>query len=342
MQSFEQFLQQVFDRGHALLDDLSEKWRPHSNRRSIAILILAGFFATFVYLYVVRPPDNFPVDSLVSVPTGESLGQVTRELADAGVVRSSFVLRVLVTMMGRERAVHAGDYIFKEPLDIFAVAHSLATGLYGLEPVRVRVPEGATTREMAKIYGTQLERFDGDRFLAKARGEEGYLFPDTYFFLPNATEDIVLETMRQNFDQHIATIQGDIASSSRPLSELIIMASILEREAFNTKDRRLISGVLWNRIDRKMPLQVDAVFAYTLGKGTFQLTMADLTSDSPYNTYRYKGLPPTPIGSPSLDSILAAADPIESDYLYFLADHSGVTHYCQNYACQLSNKRRYF
>ena len=91
-----------------------------------------------------------------------------------------------------------------------------------------------------------------------------------------------------------------------------------------------------------MPLQVDVTFIYTLGKGTFQLTMKDLVSDSPYNTYRYKGLPPTAIGSPSLDSLRAAATPIKNDYLYFLADHRGVTHFCKNYACQLANKAKYF
>jgi UPF0755 protein len=168
------------------------------------------------------------------------------------------------------------------------------------------------------------------------------LFPDTYFFLPNANESIVIQTLRQNFDAQVATIQPDIDASGHPLSDIVTMASILEREAYNTTDRKLISGVLWNRIERGMPLQVDAVFAYTLGKGTFDLTMADLTSDSPYNTYKFKGLPPTPIGSPSLDSLEAAANPTPNDYLYFLADRHGVTHYCKTYSCQLANKARYF
>jgi len=160
--------------------------------------------------------------------------------------------------------------------------------------------------------------------------------------LPNANEQSVLQAMRENFNDHIKELAPEIASSTHSLSDVIIMASILEKEAFNTKDRRMIAGVLWNRLKKGMALQVDATFLYTLGKGTFQLTKADLAADSPYNTYKNKGLPPTPIGSPSLDSIEAALNPIPNNYLYFLADHDGVTHYCKDYDCQLANKELYF
>jgi len=196
--------------------------------------------------------------------------------------------------------------------------------------------------EMAALFDKQFERFDADNFLAQTKLQEGYLFPDTYFFLPNVTEDTVIQAMRQNFDAQIEPLLPQIASSTHPLSDIVIMASIVEREARNSADRRMISGVLWNRIDRGMALQVDVTFLYTIGKGTFQLTNKDLLTDSPYNTYMRKGLPPTAIGSPSLDSLEAAVSPTKNNYLYFLADHSGVTHFCKTYACQLANKARYF
>jgi UPF0755 protein len=342
MPPLESFLEKLFDRGHAWLAGAAERWQMHANRRTIIILLLGGFLATFLYVYAVQPPDSFPVGTLVSVPSGESLKDVAATLQADGVVRSGIMFRVLVTIMGNERNVHAGDYLFKEPLDVFSIARAIAVGAYGLEPLRIRIPEGATTKEMAVIFGSQFQRFNTDNFLELARPQEGYLFPDTYFFLPNATESTVIQAMRQNFDEKIATIEPQIASSTHSLSDVVIMASILEREAYNTTDRRMIAGVLWNRLARGMPLQVDATFAYTLGKGTFQLTMKDLTTPSPYNTYTNKGLPPTPIGSPSLDSLLAAVTPIKSDYLYFLADKHGVTHYCKTYACQLANKAKYF
>ena len=119
------------------------------------------------------------------------------------------------------------------------------------------------------------------------------------------------------------------------------MASIVEREARDPEDRRMIAGVLWNRLSRGMALQVDVTFLYTIGKGTFQLTTKDLTNDSPYNTYVHKGFPPTPIGSPSLDSLLAAAVPTKNSYLYYLADHSGVTYFSKTYQEHLRKKRLY-
>lgn len=342
MQSLEHWLEKAFDTGHRLLDDLSLRWREHGNRRTIVILILAGALFAYLYITIIQPPDNFPIDELVSVPAGEPLSKISTQLEDAGVVRSALALRVLVTLMGDQYRVHAGDYLFKEPKDIFSVARALALGTYGLEPIKIRIAEGATTKEMAAIFDTHLQRFSSESFLAQAQPMEGYLFPDTYFFLPNTTESTVIQAMRQNFDTHVVIIEPEIASSTKSLKDIVIMASILEREAYNTKDRRMIAGVLWNRLSRGMLLQVDAAFAYTIGKGTFQLTIADLTSDSPYNTYKYKGLPPGAIGSPSLDSLLAAVTPIKSDYLYFLADHRGVTHYCKTYACQVANKERYF
>lgn len=324
------------------MTDLLERSREHANRRTIMILICSGVLAISLYIYAVRPPDNFPVAELVSVPEGISLSETAQMLEEDGVVRSGMVFRLLVTLLGAERTIHPGDYLFVEPLDVFAIARAISVGRYGLEPFRIRIPEGASVEEIGKILDNRLLRFNPDNFLVQAKPFEGYLFPDTYFFLPNATEDTVLQAMRQNFDTHVATITPRIASSTHSLSDIVIMASILEREAYNSADRRLIAGVLWNRIARGMPLQVDAVFAYSIGKGTFELTMKDLTTPSPYNTYVNKGLPPTPIGSPSLDSLLAAASPAKTDYLYFLADKRGVTHYCKTYTCHLANKAKYF
>jgi UPF0755 protein len=342
MDSLARKLEQAFSALTRWQNALSDHWRRHTNRRTMIAILLSAALFLYLWLGILRPPERFPINELVSVPQGESLQEIADTLHESGVIRSPLAFRALMTVLGRARTAQAGDYLFKEPRDLFSVVRAMSIGAFGLEPLRIRVPEGASVAEMARIFSTQLERFDARNFIAQAEPQEGYLFPDTYYFLPNANESIVLQTLRQNFDAQIAAIQPDIDASGHPLSDIVIMASILEREAYNTKDRKLISGVLWNRIERDMPLQVDAVFAYTLGKGTFDLTMADLTSDSPYNTYKFKGLPPTPIGAPSLDSLEAAVNPTPNDYLYFLADKRGVTHYCKTYACQLANKARYF
>ncbi len=341
MSPFFRHVQTLLDRVHTAVGSLEERWRLHANRRTIIAICLVGYLSVILYVGIIQPPDNFPIDTLVSVPEGSSLEVVAKDMEEQGVVRSALVLRLLIGGMGEERSVRAGDYIFKQPRDIFSVARVLAFGEFGLEPIRIRIHEGAMTKEMALILDAQLERFDADRFLAEAQPQEGYLFPDTYFFMPNATESTVLQALRQNFDQNILTIAPELASSTHSLAEIVTMASIVEREAKDPKDRRMIAGVLWNRLEKGMALQVDVTFLYTIGKGTFDLTMKDLVSDSPYNTYVHKGLPPSPIGSPSLDSLLAAAKPTKNSYLYYLADNTGVTHFSKTYQEHLRKKLRY-
>lgn len=342
MEYLRSVLVQVYATLEALQTRLSNQWRPHANRRTIIILVTLGVLSTYSWVALIQPPDDFPVDELVSVPQGQSLGEIAQGLYDDDVIHSPLAFRALMTIFGTARTAQAGDYLFKEPRDLFTIARAMSVGAFGLEPARIRIPEGATVREMSGIFPTYLERFNAENFLEQALPQEGYLFPDTYFFLPNATEDTVIQTMRQNFDLQIAPLMPQIASSTHSLHDIVVMASILEREAYNSADRRLISGVLWNRLEIGMPLQVDATFVYTIGKGTFQLTVKDLTTPSPYNTYVNKGLPPGAIGNPSLDSLDAALNPTPNDYFYFLADKNGVTHFCKTYSCQLANKRKYF
>lgn len=335
-----EYIRKFFDTSETLQEELSEKWRPHANRRTIIALVVLGGIAISVYVFMLQPPAEFPVDRLVNVPEG-TLSEVSAILKENGVIRSEYAFQAFVMIFGDAHTVRAGDYIFKQPRDVIGVAKAISRGVFGLEPIRIRIVEGATTREMAIIFRSQLERFNERNFLALAQPKEGYLFPDTYFFLPNATEETVIQSMTQNFDNRILELMEPIINSGRTLDEIIKMASIIEREARIPADRRMISGVLWNRIEKGMALQVDAVFLYSIGKSTFQLTLADLTSDSPYNTYRQKGLPPTPIGSPSLDSIEAAAVPTENPYLFYLADRRGKTYYSKTYKEHLQKKAIY-
>jgi UPF0755 protein len=340
MDRFSKQLERWYERTQITVDALLEHWSTHANRRTVAIILVVGVAAVLIYLFAIRPPDTFPTGTLISVDQGEGVAQIAADLKEQGVIRSAILFRVVVTLLGEDRDLHAGDYLFKQPEDVFTVAHAVAIGQYGLEPLRIRVPEGATTRQMADIFSSQLQRFNPQTFLAKAQPMEGYLFPDTYFFLPNATAETVIAAMRQNFDTHEATIDADVQASGHALSDIVIMASILEREARTMQDRQLIAGVLWRRIQLGMLLQADATFLYTIPPGS-PITVEVLHTDTPYNTYIHKGLPPTAIGSPSLSSLEAAATPIDKGYLFYLADAQGITHYCKTYTCQVANERRY-
>lgn len=153
----------------------------------------------------------------------------------------------------------------------------------------------------------------------EAQNKEGYLFPDTYFFFDTSSEKDVLYSMSNNFKEKIVSIQSEISASAKSEQNIIIMASIIEREAEGNADRTIISGILWNRISKNMPLQVD----------------------SAPETYKIKGLPSAPICNPGLKAIEAAMHPVSSSYLYYLHDKNGIIHYAETFAEHKQNKIKY-
>jgi len=237
--------------------------------------------------------------------------------------------------------VMAGDYYFDEPLTIDAVAQRVTKGEFGLEPIKVTIPEGATTYQMAEILAKTYEKFDADLFKLLASEKEGYLFPDTYFFLPNVTTTEILNTMERTFYERLSIIEDKIAAFGRPVHEVVTMASLLEKEARDYDERRTIAGVLWNRIAINMPLQVDAVFGFIEGTDTFSPLFSDLEVDSEYNTYKNTGLPPGPIGSPSLEALEAAVSPEDTDAYYYLHGRDGVLRIAHTYDEHLDNRYLY-
>lgn len=316
---------------------VAEKLLTTTGLLGLAALLAFGYGYFFLY----TPPPAFPVHAIVHIPEGVTLSDAAELLAAEQVIRSPSALSSIVIFSQGEERVQAGDYFFDAPLSVLEVARRILVGDYGMRPVKVTIPEGATSYEMAAIYADKLGHFDQQTFLTLAKNKEGYLFPDTYYFLPNATAAQVIDTMEQNFYRRIEPLEGLIADFGKPLDEVLTMASLLEKEARTPVSRRTISGILWNRIDRDMPLQVDAVFGYIKGTGIFHPKFSDLKVDSPYNTYMYKGLPPGPIANPSLASIKAAVTPIKSSYIFYLSDKGGQMHYSTVYSQHLRYKRMY-
>ncbi len=310
----------------------------------VTFVAVAGCIYTITYLSITLwqyAPDAFPDRSLVTIPEGVTLDQAARILEQDGIVRSHLLLQALVIVQGGEASVQAGDYYFPEPLSTWAVAERLVTGDLALDPVRVTIWEGMTTYQMAEVFEDRLGSFTAEEFALKAESREGYLYPDTYYFPPNTTVEEVMAEMEANFVEKIASIQDKIDAFGRPLHEVVTMASLLEREANTYESRRTIAGILWNRIELDMPLQVDAVFGYIQRRETFHPMYSDLEVESPYNTYQNKGLPPGPIASPSLSSLEAAVDPITNDYLFYLTGRDGMMRYSHTYTQHLNYKRIY-
>jgi UPF0755 protein len=317
-------------------------WRAAFKRRSVlyGILILAILLFLFYYFFY-QTPNSFKPDTTIQIQSGKSLMATARDLERQGIVTSPFWLTNLVVLMGGEHRVVAGNYYFGHADNLFRVARRITHGDFGLVQVKVTIPEGTNIYEMNQILSKKFNLFNSVRFLELAKDKEGYLFPDTYFFLPTVQPTDVIDLMSKTYQQKIAALQDEIATSSHPEKDIITMASILEGEAKTETDRKLVAGILWRRLAIGIALQVDSSFKYVNGKTSGELTTADLKINSPYNTYRFAGLPPTPISNPGLDSIKAALEPTSSDYLYFLSDKEGNIHYAKTLQEQIANKRKY-
>ncbi len=303
-----------------------------------AILI----FAIFVY-YAMLPPNDFSYkkDFLLEIPAGSSILQTAETLKQKKLIKNKAVFTAWLRL--RYGSVKAGDYLIKRPESGWVLSKRLAKGISGLSPVKVRIKEGASRTDMIKEFQGKFYKFNPDEFLLLTEDKEGFLFPDTYTFYPNLSTKDIVNTLLGQFHKKIKPFENDIAKSPLSLKELVTLASLVEREASDYDDRRKIAGVLLNRLKLGMPLQVDVTWFYTHNKGTFGITMRDLKDKkNPYNTYIHKGLPPTPIGSPSLDAIKACIYPTKSDYLFYLADKNGVTHFSKTYKEHLRKRNLYF
>jgi len=291
-----------------------------------------------------RSPRPFPEQALVTIERGESLSQITDSFKQKGVVRSSFWLKTFIIILGGEKKVIAGDYYFPNAVSIFKVAKMLHNGEFGLIAKKITLPEGTSSVQMAEILVKELPAFRAEDFINEVKGNnyEGYLFPDTYFLTPNTRAGDMILMMRENFARQIQTYEEDILKSQKSLNDIVIMASIIENEANGTlESKRIVSGILWKRLGKGMPLQVDAPFDYYNGKNSYTLTKEDLAEDHEYNTYKNKGLPPTAIGNPGIDSLRAAIAPTNTDYLYFLSDKSGNLYYAKTFEEHKRNKELY-
>jgi len=285
-------------------------------------------------------PREFPLGQVVVVQQGASLQGIANSLYDSKVIRSPFFFRLAVRMLGGEKKMIAGDYLLDAKESSFELAYRITEGQFHLVTFKATIPEGWSIFQIADYLKANLIGFDKTKFLKLAKSNEGYLFPDTYFISPTIKPEAVVELMKNNFDQKIKTV-GGIATSTHSLKEIIIMASILEEEARTTESRRMVAGILWKRLSIGMPLQVDSTFLYINGKNTYELTADDLKIDSPYNTYKYRGLPPGPISNPGLDAIFAAVNPTNSKYLYFLSSKSGKMYYATTFEQHKRNKELY-
>lgn len=327
----------------AYSDPTSGRWTSWVIRMMRTIFLIGAFgtIALPLFLWFIsRAPEQAP-RALIDIPEGTGSMEVANMLSDRGVVRSSIALVALLRAMDADRSILSGAYLFDEPETLLHVARRLAASERGIATHKVTFPEGIDIRKMAEIVSSELSGVPREDFLRAAAGHEGELFPDTYFWFGTATTGEVITEMIANGITKTSLLRDEAAKQKRSWGDVVILASILEREVQTSEDRRVVAGILLRRMEIGMALQVDATFAYMLGKTSDELTLDDLKSDSPYNTYTNRGLPPGPIGNPGLDTLDAALHPIKTPYLYYLSDKEGITRFAKTFEEHKLNKQRY-
>lgn len=304
-----------------------------------SICLIAGAGLTAYTLN--KSPRDFSSPTVVTIEPGTSVRAITEQLQDANVVRSDALLYYILTFFYEPTDVKASTYIFENALTTKQVAERLVTGDFGNDLIRFTHYEGERATSVADNAESQLINFDKEAFLARAVPLEGKLYPETYHIPKTFTADELVDIMLQTFAEKTADIQPLIDQSSLSYEEVHVLASILVREANTPESMRIVSGILQGRMATGMPLQADASIEYVLNKPLKELTPDDLKVDSPYNTYTNKGLPPTPIGNPGIDAIMAVLEPEKTDYVFYITDNVGNFHYSVTYDEHLDNIEKY-
>jgi len=301
--------------------------------------------------YVWLAPVGSGEPRQFTVQAGDSISVIATHLQQDGLIKSAWGFKFYLKITGQV-IVQPGTYSLSPAHATPRIASTIASG--DTSGVTVTIPEGYTLSQLATLLDERAvaERsellavaddfppdYDFLKFRPAGRSLEGFLFPDTYkFFKGDATLAIrkLLDNFSLKYKNEIEPVLGD-----QDLFEVLIIASLIEREAKTQTDREQIAAVFYNRLEAGMRLDVDATVRYITDNWTEPITRADLAIDSPYNTRRYAGLPPGPICNPGLAAITAALNPPPSDYYYYLTDLNGVTHYAETLAEHNQNKVNY-
>jgi len=315
----------------------------------VVFALAAGCYAW----WLVEADTALPAQAVtLEVLQGTSVAGIGRQLEDAGVIRSASAFGAFVRVRGGGRDIQAADYDFAPHSSIATVVGVLEAG--GRPPtIWVTIPEGFTASQIGAVLqrrgiGTRDEfmavvRSTNMKFGAvTTRGLEGFLFPDTYQLRRDATPRDVAATLTARF---MRELPPDYAAAARKLGrtvpQVVTAASLIEREAKVDVERPLMASVYYNRLRRGMPLQVDATIEYALPTHKTALSFADLKIDSPYNTYLYAGLPPTPIANPGRASLDAAFHPAATGYLYYVYKGKGRHQFSNTLDEQQAAERRF-
>ena len=305
---------------------------------SLMFLIVILFFIAAYF----PSEENSSIQKIINIPSGSNAKEIVHILEENNIIRkNNYIFRVLIKVSKLEERLKYGEYNLSPAMNMLQILDKLVKGEVIL--YRITIPEGYTCTQIAELLDKK-EIIEKESFINLVKDSEksweGYLFPDTYEVPKRYSSENMLKLLLSNFnhvvDKKLKDKSEEIGFS---MDEIITLASIIEKEAKFVEEKRKISSVFHNRLKKDMKLQSCATIQYILGKPKEKLEESDLKIDSPYNTYLYKGLPPGPICNPGLNSIRAALEPADEDYLYFVLGENGRHIFSKTYQEHLKNKK---
>lgn len=306
----------------------------------LVFVLLGGAFFYF-YQGIYWPPSSISEKKIFSIKSGAGVKEIAQNLEREGFVKKDFFFSFYVYFSKSDRNLKAGKYFLNSSMTVPEIAAKIMSGEADAE--KMTIVEGWNLKNIAE----QLERmellsskeffdiaekkdfsqeFDFLKDKSQDKSLEGYLFPDTYFISAGESAEAIVRKMLANFSEKLSQpLRAEISRQKKTIFEIITMASLIEKEVRIKEEKELVSGILWKRLKESHRLEVDAIINYITGKNSASASFVDLAIDSPYNTYKYYGLPPGPISNPGLESILAAIYPKESEYWFYLSTPDGKT-----------------
>ena len=314
-----------------------------------ASIILFVAIICLIFLCYFRSVINKPLksnnDIIITVNEGDGFSNIIEQLDKKDILRNKYIVKLKVRMDYKDIKIIPGNYKIKKDISLKRLIKILETEDINNNLIKVTIPEGYNIEDMAKafekanLYSSEeflkaVKNYDAPSYVKKDSRKkyilEGYLYPNTYYINKKETPEQVIKTMLEEFEKVIKEIESkeDIDISNDDLENIIIKASLIEKEVKESSEKEIVSSVINNRLDKNMKLQFCSTVNYVIGyEGHEVLTYDDIAIDSPYNTYKYTGLPIGPIASPGKDSIIASLKPKNTEYLYFVLSEDNKTHY---------------
>ena len=274
----------------------------------------------------VNPKDT--ANKVFVIPKGAAVRTIGNELKAAGLIKDPVVFFIYIKQNKLDQGIQAGSYKLSPSMNLVQIMDTIR---HGTVDAWVTIPEGLRSEEIAEILREEIPSYKPE-WITSLKEEEGYLFPDTYLVPKDADVQTVISILKGNFSKKIGEI--GLSMEDPKLSEIVILASLIEREALRDDEKPMIASVIYNRLNDGMALDIDATLQYAKGKNAQGKwwavpTGADRQIDSPYNTYKNPGTPPGPIANPGIEAIRAAKEPASSGYYYYIHDKNGNVHFAR-------------